>query len=198
MSRIVGVRDLYVAKLKTDNSEGATWDTPIRVPSLVSLSISDTVEQSKFYSDDTVEQSFSKTSSKEVTIELGYLTTDLESIITGKEYEEGILLQGGDDAPPEIAIMFRSPKSKGGFRYSCLYKGSLARTESEYATQEDTIESSTVTLTGTFISLAFNNKMGATADTDTVFTDDANGTKAQALKAKIDNWFTAVPLNAQG
>ena len=194
MSRIIGVRDLYFAKLTKDDNIGATWSTPERVPSLVNLSISDTVESSNFYSDDTVEQSFSKTSSKEVTIELGYMTTELEALVTGKTYEDGILIQGADDTPPEIAIMFRSPKSKGGFRYTCLYKGTLARTESEYATQEDTVESSTVTLTGTFIPLSYNNKMGCVADSDTVFADDSSGTKAQALKVKLDAWFTRVPL----
>lgn len=197
MSRIIGCRNLHIAKLKTDNADGATWETPIKVPSLVNMSISDTVEQSKFYSDDTVEQAFSKTSGKEVTIELGYMTNELEALVTGKTYKDGVLIQKGDDAPPELAIMFQAPKSKGGFRYMCLFKGSLARTESEYATQEDSVESATVTLTGTFIPLSYNGEMAATADSDTVFTDDSGGSKAQALKQKINGWFDAVPLDAE-
>ena len=197
MSRIIGCRNLHIAKLLTDNAEGATWDTPVKVPSLVNLSISDTVEQSKFYSDDIVEQAFSKTSGKEVTIELGYMTNELEALVTGKEYRDGVLVQKGDDTPPELAIMFQAPKSKGGFRYMCLFKGSLARTESEYATQEDSVESATVTLTGTFIPLTFNGEMASTVDSDTVFSDDLEGTKAQALKQKINGWFNAVPLDVQ-
>ncbi|HAU85084.1 MAG TPA: hypothetical protein DCW90_06175 [Lachnospiraceae bacterium] len=192
MSRIVGCRDMHIAKLTKDTPGGTpTWDKPIRVPSLINVSVSDTVEQSKFYSDDVIEQSFSKTAGKEITIELGYLTTELEALITGKEYKNGVLVQGGDDMPMEVALLFRAPKSKGGFRYMVLYKGTLARTESEYATQEDSVESATVKLVGTFIPLASNGKMAATADSDTLIGD---GDADIALQEMITNWFDEVQL----
>lgn len=192
MSRIIGVRDLHIAKLLEDPTSGvATWDAPKRVPALVNVSVSDTVEQSKFFSDDVCEQSFSKTSSKEVTIELGYLTNELEAMITGKVYENGVLVQGSNDAPAEVALLFRAPKSKGGFRYMALYKGTLARTESEFATQQESVESSTVKLTGTFIPLTCNGKMAATADTDTKISDPE---KAVAFETMIADWFDEVQL----
>lgn len=184
MARIIGCRDLHIAQLKTDPTSGKpTYMTPVRVPSLISISISDSVEQSKFYSDDSVEQSFSKTASKEVDIELGYLTNELEALITGKTLDEkGVLIQKGDDAPKELAILFRAPKSKdGAFRYMCLYKGTLARTESEYNTQEDAVESATVSLTGTFIQLLSTGQMAATADSDDEKTAEA-----------VTAWFTTV------
>lgn len=192
MSRIIGVRDLHIAKLTKDNLGAApTWEKPVRVPSLINVSVSDTVETSKFFSDDTVEQSFSKTSSKEVTIELGYLTNELEALITGKEYKNGVLVQGSNDAPAEVALLFRAPKSKGGFRYMALYKGTLARTEGEYKTQEDSVESATVKLTGTFIPLATNGKMAVTADDDVQIENELEKTKFEEI---IANWFTKVPV----
>lgn len=184
MSRIIGCRDLHIAQLVKDVSGvGATYKAPVKVPSLISISISDSVEQNKFYSDDSVEQSFSKTSGKEVSIELGYITNELEAMITGKEVDEsGVLVQTDSDAPAEIALLFRAPKSKGGdFRYICLYKGTLSRTESEYKTQEDGVDSSNVTLTGTFISLLSNGQMSAIADSDDEGTETA-----------IEEWFTKV------
>lgn len=184
MSRIIGCRDLHIVPLVTDAAGGTpTYGAPTRVPSLINISITDSVEQNKFYSDDSVEQAFSKTSGKDVTIELGYITNKLEALITGKKIDEhGVLVQSDSDAPAEVALLFRAPKSKGGaFRYICLYKGTLSRTESEYATQEDGVESSNVTLTGTFISLLSNGKMSAVADSD----DDGT-------KDSVDNWFTKV------
>lgn len=184
MSRIIGCRDLHIAPLLTDPIGGKpTYGKPVRVPSLINISITDSVEQSKFYSDDTVEQAFSKTSGKEVNIELGYITNALEATITGKTIDEkGVLIQKSGDAPKEVALLFRAPKSKdGAFRYICLYKGTLAKTESEYATQEDSVESSNVTLTGTFISLLSTGQMSATADTD----DELTSTATEA-------WFTTV------
>lgn len=184
MARIIGCRDLHYAILDSDTVNGeATYSEVKKIPSLINISISDTVEQSKFYSDDSIEQNFSKTAGKEVEIELGYITNELEADLTGKTYDSnGILIQKSDDSAPEIAIMFRAPKSKNGaFRYLTLFKGTLSRTESEYATQEDGVESSTVKLTGVFISLASNGIIGATADSD--------DTKTAAAIAK---WFKDV------
>lgn len=184
MSRIIGCRDLHIAPLVSDPISGKpTYKTPTRVPSLVSINITDTVESSKFYSDDTVEQAFNKTSGKEVTIELGYITNELEALITGKKVDEkGVLIQSSNSSPTELAIMFRAPKSKdSAFRYICLYKGTLSRTEAEYATQEDGVESSTVTLTGTFMPLVCNSNMAAVADSDDL----------KAATA-IEAWFTTV------
>ena len=184
MSRIIGCRDLHVVPLVSDVISGtSTYGTPVRVPSLINISITDSVEQNKFYSDDSIEQAFSKTSGKDVTIELGYITNELEALITGKKIDEnGVLVQSDSDAPSEVALLFRAPKSKGGaFRYICLYKGTLSRTESEYATQEDGVESSNVTLTGTFISLLSNGKMSAVADSDD-----------EGTETSVQNWFTKV------
>lgn len=184
MSRIIGCRDLHVVPLVSDVISGtSTYGTPVRVPSLINISITDSVEQNKFYSDDSIEQAFSKTSGKDVTIELGYITNELEALITGKKIDEnGVLIQSDSDAPSEVALLFRAPKSKGGaFRYICLYKGTLSRTESEYATQEDGVESSNVTLTGTFISLLSNGKMSAVADSDD-----------EGTETSVQNWFTKV------
>ena len=185
MSRIIGCRDLHIAKLISDVAGGdkPTYGQPVRIPSLVGISITDSVEQSKFFSDDTVEQAFTKTASKEVTIELGHLSNELEALITGKEVDEsGVLIQKSSDTPAEVAVMFRAPKSKGGaFRYICLYKATLARTESEYATQEDSIESSNINLTGTFTALLCNDQMAAVADSD----DDNTSTATTS-------WFTKV------
>lgn len=183
MSRIIGCRDLHIAELLTDPATGKpTYGTPKRVPSLISVSVSDTVEQVNFYSDDTVEQTSSKTSSKTVTIELGYLSNELESEITGKTFgTDGVLIQGASDAPKELALLFRAPKSKNGdFRYVCLYKGTLNRTENQYDTQEDIVESANITLTGTFIPCLSNGRMSAVADSE-----DSDGTV-------ISGWFTSV------
>lgn len=190
MSRIIGCRDLHIAMLVTDNvGEVVSYEAPVRVPALVNVSVSDTVEQSKFYSDDTMEQSFSKTAGKEVTIELGHITNELEAKITGKTFDAatGLMTQKGDDTPKELALLFRAPKSKGGFRYMALYKGTLSRTESEYSTQEDSVESATVSLVGTFIPLQANVLMSATADSD----DTATATI-------IADWFTSVHVPGNG
>ena len=158
MSRIIGVRDLHIAKITKDDLSGTTYESPVAVPSLISIEIADNTENVTFYSDDVVEQVIPAFSGKEVTIELGYLDHSIEALISGNTYENGVFTQSGDAVASEYAIMFRAPLSKGGFQYVTLYKGVLSRNEATYQGKEESIESSNVTLTGVFMPLISNGK----------------------------------------
>lgn len=181
MSRIIGVRDLHIAKITKDDLTGTTYESPLSVPSLISVEISDNTENVTFYSDDVVEQVIPAFSGKEVTIELGYLTNELEALISGNSYENGVFTQSSDAVASEYAIMFRAPLSKGGFQYVTLYKGVLSRNEANYKGKEESIESSNVTLTGVFMPLLSNGKVSARANSE----DEGAG-------EFTSKWFTTV------
>lgn len=181
MSRIIGVRDLHIAKITKDDLSGTTYEAPKAVPSLISIEIADNTENVTFYSDDVVEQVIPAFSGKEVTVELGYLSHEIEAMISGNSYENGVFTQTGDAVASEYALLFRAPLSKGGFQYVTLYKGVLSRTESAYKSKEDSIEGQTVTLNGVFMPLLSNGKVSARANS----TDEG----AEEFTKK---WFTAV------
>ena len=183
MSRIIGCEQLHIAKLTKDDASGVAYETPTAVPSLISIDIADQTENVTFYSDDTIEQVIPAFSGKEVTIELGYLTNELEALITGNDYTDGVLTQSNNAVASEFALMFKAPKSKGGHSYVCLYKGVLAKEESNYKTKEDSIESSNVTLTGVFMPLLNNGKVSIKADSDD-----------KSPSSLIGTWFTKVPM----
>ena len=184
MSRIIGVRDLHIAKVLTDTVGGSsTWETPTRVPSLVGIEISDNTDSTTFYSDDCAEEVINSFGGKEVTITLGKLSNELEAKITGNEYDEttGAMVQIADAKAPEVAIMFRAPKSNGKFQYCVLYKGVLTREGASYATKEDSVESQDVTLKGVFMPLQSNGKISMKVDTDVV-----------GSSTIVGKWFTEV------
>lgn len=181
MSRIIGVRDLHIAKITKDDAESTTYEAPVAVPSLISIEIADNTENVTFYSDDVVEQVIPAFSGKEVTIELGYLDHSIEALISGNTYENGVFTQSADAVASEYAIMFRAPLSKGGFQYVTLYKGVLSRDEQNYKGKEDSIESSNVTLTGVFMPLISNGKVSARANS----TDEG-------AEEFTNKWFEAV------
>lgn len=183
MSRIIGCEQLHIAEVLTDTLEGTTFGTPKAIPSLISIDISDQTENITFYSDNTTEQVIPSFSGKEVSIELGYLTNELEALISGNEYKNGLLTQSVNATAKEYALLFRAPKSKGGYSYVCLYKGVLAREEANYKTKEDSIESSNVTLSGVFMPLVSNGKVSVKADSD-----------EETPSTLIKNWFTKVPV----
>lgn len=183
MARIIGVNSLHIAEVTSDTVSGTEFGTPKAVPSLMSIDINDNTESVKFYSDDTTEQVINAFAGKEVTITLGYISNELEAELGGNTYKNGVFIQNANNETKNYAIMFRAPLSKGGYQYVCLYKGVLARTESNYATKEDSVEGQTVTLTGVFMPLQSSGDVAIKANS----TDTGN-------EALISKWFTQVPV----
>lgn len=183
MSRIIGLRDLYLCELTADDGvEAPTYGEAVKVPSLISMDIQDNTESVTFYSDDVAEQVINAFSGKEVTIELGYLTNELEAKISGNKFdsETGVFTQSSDAESKEVGLMFRAPKSKGGnFQYVALYKGVLAREGQSYKTKEESVESANITLKGVFMPLAYNGDVSVKVDSEDCKQDDI-----------IRNWFT--------
>lgn len=109
MSRIIGCEGLHIAKVTKDDATSTTWGTPVAVPSLIAIDIKDNKETVEFYSDNKLEQVISAFSGKEVTVELGYLTKEVEAMISGNRYEEGVYIQDANAVAGEIALMFKAP-----------------------------------------------------------------------------------------
>lgn len=186
MSRIIGCKNLHIAELTKDDASGVTWKTPVPVKSLISISIADQKENVTFYSDDTVEEVIPTFGSKEVSIELGYLTPEIEAMISGNTYENGVYTQSANATAKEFALLFSAPLSKGGERRVCLFKGVLGRDESAYQGKAESVESSNVTLSGVFMPLQYDGTVETRVDTsDAQLT--GNG------KTLSDAWFTKVP-----
>lgn len=186
MSRIIGCRNLHLAEVLTDTAEGSTWGSPTPVKSLISISITDQKENVTFYSDDTIEEVLPSFSGKEVSIELGYLTPEVEAMISGNTYEKGLFTQSANATAKNYALLFEAPLSKGGTRKVCLYKGVLSKDESAYTGKGESIESSNVTLTGVFMPLQSNGLVEIKADSN----DSALTEQEQEV---VNNWFTKVP-----
>ena len=181
MSRIIGCQQLHIAELTKDDNSGVNYGAVTPVPSLISIEITDNTENVTFYSDDQIEQVIPAYSGKEVTIELGYLSNELEAKISGNTYANGVFQQKKDAVAKEVALLFRAPLSKGGFQYVCLYKGVLSRESSNYKGKEESVESSNVVLNGIFMPLVNNGKVSAKAN------DGDDG--AEEFTSK---WFEAV------
>ena len=187
MSRIIGCKSLHLAEVTKDDATSTTWGTPVAVPSLISLSITDQKENVTFFSDDTIEEVIPAFTGKEVEVELGYLTPEIEALISGNVYENGMYTQSANANAGEFALLFKAPLSKGGERMVCLYKGVLAKDESEYKGKGESIESSTIKLKGVFMPLLSNGLVEIKADSN-----DVNLTAPE--QAVVDAWFTTVPV----
>lgn len=186
MSRIIGCKNLHIAELIKDDATGVEWKAPTPVKSLISISITDQKENVTFYSDDTVEEVIPTFGSKEVSIELGYLTPEIEAMISGNTYENGVYTQSANATGKEFALLFSAPLSKGGERKVCLFKGVLGRDESAYQGKTESVESSNVSLSGIFMPLQYDGTVERRVET-------SDAQLSGEGKALSDAWFTAVP-----
>lgn len=182
MARIIGCEGLHLAEVMQDDNQGVKFGVPFAVPALVNVTIKDNTSSVTFYSDDTVEQVIPSFAGKEVTVELGYLTNELESQILGTVYENGIAVQTNISNPKNYAMLFKAPKSDGSFQYVCIYKGVFSRTQDAYKGKGEKVAGETVSITGTFMPLVYNGQVSCKADSGDAGNADV-----------IKTWFTTVP-----
>ncbi len=97
-----------------------------------------------------------------------------------------IYIQDANAVASEIALLFKAPLSRGGFRYVCLYKGILTKDESNYKTKEDSVEGQTIKLSGVFAPLISNG-------IPSIEVDDNDEQLTEKQKTMIKAWFTKVP-----
>lgn len=183
MSRIIGCNSLHLAEVISDSVSETTFGKPFAVPSLISIDIKDNSENITFYSDDVVEQVLPSFSGKEVTVELGYLSQEIESKISGHSFEGGVFKQKANATAKEYAALFKAPLSRGGDQYVMLCKGVFSIDEAAYKTKEDKVESQTVKLNGVFMPLLSTNDVMVRANS----TDGENS-------EVVSKWFTKLPV----
>lgn len=183
MPRQIGLRDVYFAKLTKDDATGVTYATPVRIARAINAKISPKTASEKFYSDDSVEEVINTFDSIDVEIEVNQLTLSSRALLQGITIgANGELIEKDSDLPPEGALLFRSKKSNGAFRYVALYKGKFQLVEDEYGTITDSVEGKTPTLSGSFYARVNDGVWRYTVDSD----------ETGAPTAKMTAWFTTV------
>lgn len=182
MPRQIGLKDVYFAKITKDDETGVTYGTPSKIAKAINAKITPKNTSEKLYSDDTIEEIISKYDSTDVEIEVSDLSLESRALLQGISTANGELLESDSDSAPEGALMFRSKKTNGKYRYVVLYKGKFELVEDEYATQTDKIETKTPKIKGSFYARAKDGAWRFTLDED----------ETGASTSKISNWFKTV------
>ena len=185
MARQIGLENISIAKLLTDNAEGATYEKVEKLEKSITAKLTPKTDSATVYADDKADEVMTKFNQIDIEIELNQLSMESRAKIFGSKIVNGILVEGSNDivAQPYFALVFKSKKSNGEYRYVCLYKGKFELASDEYTTQEDKIKSQTAKLKGTFIARDYDNNFRLMADSDG---KDAN-------KEDLEKWFTAIP-----
>lgn len=185
--RQIGLKDVHVALITSDGTEGTIYAAPIKISRAITAKITPSINSETLYSDDGVEDELSSFGGCEIEIEQNALSLEQRALILGKTYKNGELLETSGDIAPKLALLFRSEKSSSTkanpiYRYCVLYKGKFSEIEDEYETRGEKISTKTTKIKGKFYDRDYDGAWRLMLDSDATGAD----------KTKITNWFTEV------
>lgn len=166
MSVQVGLSDLHYAILKKDDKTGVEYDKPVRIAGAINAKISPKSSTETLYADDGPAETATALGETELELEVKDLPLEVQVALLGHKLEKGVMISNSSDTAPYVAIGFRSLKSKGGYRYVWLLKGSFELPENDYKTKEDKPSFQTPKIKGTFVVREFDGDWRYTGDED--------------------------------
>lgn len=122
----IGVKDVYIALMTTEDTKTsqAVYGTPIHIPGIQELGIEPSSNLNPVYADDGVYGVIDGKGEYKITPMFAEISNYIRATLQGSEYNaaNNSILEKSDDTPPYFALMFKSKKSNGNYRYKVYYK----------------------------------------------------------------------------
>lgn len=193
--RYCGLRDVYVAKVTQNDTEGYTAGTPVKMARAIKAKISDKFTSEKLYSDDGVEGMLQAYEGTDVELEVNTLAAADRAAFFGQAYLSGFLLKSAEDEAPEVALGYRVRRLNGKFDFVWMYCGRFAQgNEENYETEAASKTAQTNTVKGEFYQRKKMDKVdGKDVHLYEVRVDESNlATEDTGAAAAIKAWFGKV------
>lgn len=193
--RYCGLRDVYVAKVTQNDTEGYTTETPVKMARAIKAKISDKFTSEKLYSDDGVEGMLQAYEGTDVELEVNTLAAADRAAFFGQAYLNGFLLKSAEDEAPEVALGYRVRRLNGKFDFVWMYCGRFAQgNEENYETEAASKTAQTNTVKGEFYQREKMDKVdGKDVHLYEVRVDESNlATEDTGAAAAIKAWFGKV------
>lgn len=193
--RYCGLRDVYVAKVTQNDTEGYTAGTPVKMARAIKAKISDKFTSEKLYSDDGVEGMLQAYEGTDVELEVNTLAAADRAAFFGQAYLNGFLLKSAEDEAPEVALGYRVRRLNGKFDFVWMYCGRFAQgNEENYETEAASKTAQTNTVKGEFYQREKMDKVdGKDVHLYEVRVDESNlVTEDTGAAAAIKAWFGKV------
>ncbi|MGE7932116.1 major tail protein [Viridibacillus arvi] len=185
---LTGLKDLFFAPIKEGVENG--YEKPFRIGKAMEAKVSPKTSSAILFADDGAAESTSAEGETEIELGIDALANDVYAKLLGKQVVGGGVIDAVGDTAPNGALMFRSKKSNGKYKYIVYYKGNFQLPEEEYKTQGESVEYNTPKIKGVFV------------HSDTVLNAKGNGVKRWIQDeddegvdpAVLAKWFTEVQL----
>ncbi|KZR60387.1 major tail protein [Pseudobacillus badius] len=189
MSVLVGLQDLYYAKLTKDDETGVMYDTPKRLAKAIEASINPNSSKATLYADNGPAETATSLGEIEVSLGIDQIGTAEQADLLGNEVDaNGALIKTTEDEAPYVAIGFRGTNHDGSDKLVWLYKGKFQENEQSYATKGENVEFQTPTISATFIRRDFDKAWQYQLNSGD---EGANATVAKDFFTKVQEKATA-------
>ncbi|WP_277679544.1 major tail protein [Gracilibacillus dipsosauri] len=163
----IGLKDIYYALITSDDDTGTVYGTPKKMGKAMTANIQPTYNTADLRADDGVADTAESRGVTTVSLQTDDLSKEVQADLFGKKINnDGALTDSEDDKSPYVALMFRSEKANGYYRYTVLYKGKFTPPAKNYETKQETPVFQTPTTEGRFLRRASDRLIGQELDED--------------------------------
>jgi phi13 family phage major tail protein len=181
---IVGLEDIYYAKLTSDASDGAVYGTPVKITGAIMANVKSGSNSATLFGDNAPLDTSTSLGNIELELNVADIPLETKAILLGSTaVTAGKLSSKSSDTPPWIALGFKGKKSNGKYRYVWLDKGKFRDPDDNYETKKDSVNYQPPTINGNFVAREYDKEWKQTLD------EDATGYQA----SMGTNWFIDGP-----
>lgn len=193
-SRLVGLKDICVAEVTTNDETTYTAEIPTRLAKAISATVKDTFSVEYLYSDDEVEETVETYEKTEIELEVNRLTPGDFALLFDTLYKNGFLVKSESDKAKEIALGFRAKQGNGRYEFSWYYCGKAEHPDVSYETIKDKKTAQTLKLKFTFYARKKEDALeGKKKKLYAIIVDESNLLEEHtSAKEAIENWFSEV------
>ena len=186
----IGLDSLYIAEVTQDEAAGYTAGTPQYLAPAAEAGQEPTQNTVTQYADDASFDVMSSEGETAITLTVTNIPLQILALITGRVYDavNGLLYDDGGVAP-YFALMFRSLKSNGSYRYYAFLKGRFNVPSEAATTKGETPERKAMEIPYSAIKTVFewDNSESVTDGVKRIIGDE------DAAGFDPTGWFAAVP-----
>ncbi len=182
----IGLDQVHIARVLSDDDNGIVYDTPIALKGAVNASVNPNSDVATDYGDNGVFFVTNNRGNTEMTLELIGIDPDTRALMLGQKKVNGITIETPLDQSPYFAVGFRvwiAGEKDGEKRYQYFWyaKGKFSVPETGGSTKKESIEFGHENMTAQFAQTEYNGVICAHARND----DDT------VPASVITNWFNA-------
>lgn len=182
----IGLDEVHIARVISDDVDGIVYDTPIALKGAVNTAVNPNSDVATDYGDNGVFFVTNNRGNTEMNLELIDVDSSVLALMLGQRKVNGITVEAPLDQSPYFAVGFRvwiAGEKDGEKRYQYFWyaKGKFSVPETGGSTKKESIEFGHINLTAQFAQTIYNGIICTHARSD----DD------EVSLSVIKNWFSA-------